>query len=350
MADDEEELRAAMDDIINRRQDLEPFRYQFQELIKQCDVIAANSIGKTREYETYNTEINALKEQNAFTRRNIEEIISNQEHTKLTTENIILIKNGLSDSEKSNRHEISIFSGYFDEIKAALSVGADWTPSQLEEKNTLEKEREHLQGKLDNKKNQLDGQRSEVEAICYNIQQFETTIAEGNDNVAKMNKDIKDYEIQIIELKRNKNDIDTKLFDLRASIIKLQHDYSHRVEVQSMEVIGDEKLNAQLEALTAQMDVNTKEYEVLLHTLNNTSNELSRMKSLNEKLEIDIADRQKYVAEKNADSKVYSKEMGKIIKVKEVAVVKCNEADSEKEVAESKVSTFIYAYIIHNII
>jgi hypothetical protein len=50
---------------------------------------------------------------------------------KEKVDTIHLTKETLIEREASNREEIAQFSGYFAELKEALSVGASWSPEQV---------------------------------------------------------------------------------------------------------------------------------------------------------------------------------------------------------------------------
>lgn len=218
---DEISLIRVMEDMIALKgSTLEPFRNEYLELKKQNDLMIANVIGKEREVESLNSELSGIRDQITFTRRNIDEIISTQETIKHTVDNINSVKASLTDSEKTNRDKIVVYTGYFEELKEALSIGADWTPEQAEQRQALEKERDFLQGKLESRSNQVDGIRGDVDRIYSNIQQLEVEIATHEENVNKLTSKAKDVQKEVTQTNSMKENSEKKLLELRALIVK----------------------------------------------------------------------------------------------------------------------------------
>ncbi len=335
MADDEE-LVAAMEDLISRNKDLEPFRQQYLELKKIIENISTNLVGKEREFESYSQELTALRDQISFSQRNIEEIKSNQEYITSTTNNIMSVKTSLADSEKNNRDKIFIYTGNFEEMKAALSVGADWKPDQLEQKQVLEKERDFLVSKLDNKKNQLNGIRSDIERIVDTIQTTESNIETISKNITETDKEIKKISGEIVEKKRVKDETEAKLFFLRSSVVSLEEELTRRKGLQQNDDIEMGQLELMVTQTKDKMDEYTKEYDGLVRLLAETTSELEKQKQISAKIQSEIEERKQYIEEKQVDVKLLTKEMKKIEKVKEVAAEKCIDADKERAVAETK--------------
>lgn len=335
MADDEE-LVAAMEDLISRNKDLEPFRQQYLELKKIIENISTNLVGKEREFESYSQELTALRDQISFSQRNIEEIKSNQEYITSTTNNIMSVKTSLADSEKNNRDKIFIYTGNFEEMKAALSVGADWKPDQLEQKQVLEKERDFLVSKLDNKKNQLNGIRSDIERIVDTIQTTESNIETISKNITETDKEIKKISGEIVEKKRVKDETEAKLFHLRSSVVSLEEELTRRKGLQQNDDIEMGQLELMVTQTKDKMDEYTKEYDGLVRLLAETTSELEKQKQISAKIQSEIEERKQYIEEKQVDVKLLTKEMKKIEKVKEVAAEKCIDADKERAVAETK--------------
>ena len=89
-------------------------------------------------------------------------------------------RNYLTDAEKSSRSEITIYSKYFNELKESLSIGADWTPDQQEQRSSLEKERDFLVSKLENKNSQVSGIRNDIDRIYQTVQVHEEEIAKAD--------------------------------------------------------------------------------------------------------------------------------------------------------------------------
>ena len=123
--EDQEEDIDIMDFLASKGTSMDPFKHEFLELQRTLELTSASNLGKEREVDLQATELRILREQLAFTRRNVDELISQQEVLKETIDNANSKKEGLIEREQSNRQEITVYHGYSAELKEALSVGAD---------------------------------------------------------------------------------------------------------------------------------------------------------------------------------------------------------------------------------
>ena len=332
--DDEREMVAVMESMIANNSDCAAFGQEFSDLQKKCDNVAAVAIGKEREYEGYNGDLSSVREQLTFTRRNIEEIVSNIETIKLNADQIVSVKNSLAASEKLSRDKIVVFEGYFEELKAALAMGADWKPEQLEQKNALEKERDYLTGKLDNKKNQVKGVRSDIERICDHIQQLEQSIKTTEDAVVQANKDIKSFEQKAVLGIEKRNGTEKELFDLRAAILAAEEEFARKKLDVNKGDQAKEELEALLEQLKGKMEMYIKEYETLLRVMQSVSSDLEKQKTQNIKIEVDLEEKAKYITEKTEDSRIIRKDIKKTKKLSDFAHEQALQAEKDQLAAE----------------
>ena len=125
-------------DMCSRKgQALDAFRKEYEDLQTSVDTAKATLVGWNRELEASNQELHTVRDQITFTRRNIDELLSAQEGITDANEHKKNLKNNLADREASNRAEIRTYTGYFNDLKEALSVGSDWSSDQLEAKVSL---------------------------------------------------------------------------------------------------------------------------------------------------------------------------------------------------------------------
>lgn len=338
---DENGLIRIMEDMIAAKgKVLEPFRTEYMELRKQSDNMTVTVVKRDREVESLNSELNAVRDQINFTRRNIEELVSTQETMKATVDHIKQMKNSFSDSEKLNRDRISIFTSSFEELKEALAVGADWTPDQLEARGVLEKERDFLQGKLDSRSNQVGGLRGDVDRIYIRIQDLEAEIASYDEKINKAESEIKAYEKESTKCGRKKEDSERKLFELRAEIIALENVLAQKKATHKADDKQLEDLDKALKESQDMMDKYISEYDNLVRALQETSLQLEREKVTTRKIQDEIEKTNELILEKEHDANLYQKEIKKIAQLHAVCQEKCIEVDKEKAATEIKCEEF----------
>jgi chromosome segregation ATPase len=169
MEEQEEEIDI-MEFLASKGVGLDPFKHELLELQKVLEHTNASNIGKERDVDTHATELRMLREQLLFARRNVDELVSQQEVLKETIDNAHSKKEGLIDREQQNRQEISAYHGYAADLKEALSVGADWTHEQIDQRVTLEKERDFIASRLENQNNQLGALRAGIENMYSTVE------------------------------------------------------------------------------------------------------------------------------------------------------------------------------------
>jgi chromosome segregation ATPase len=116
----------------SKGQVMDAFRKEFEDLQSNVESAKISLVGKNRELEGANQELHTVKDQITFTQRNIDELVSAQEGITDGNEHKKSLRNNLADREANNRAEIRTFTGYFNDLKEALSVGSDWSADQLE--------------------------------------------------------------------------------------------------------------------------------------------------------------------------------------------------------------------------
>lgn len=255
---------------------------------------------------------------------------------KASIDHISNKRNSLFDAEKNNRDEIVVYNGYFTELKAALENGVEWTPEQLEQRQALEKERDFLLNRLDNKSNQVGGVRHIVDTIYNHVKALEEEIANIDKKTEEVLDQTKEYHKQSKEQSQKREDFEKQLFQLRTDLVVAEQELHKQKKILKIDEDNLKELDQSLEFLKAQMEVYLKDYDLLYKTLTDATIELEKQKSQNRKIEEDIQVKLKYIAEKEVDSEGYQKQIVKLQQLCEVARVKTIESDAERVGLEKK--------------
>lgn len=315
---------------------LSAFKHEYVELQKSYDQALANVVTREREVEGAAQQLQVVREQIAFTNRNIEELVSAREALEDGIEHKKLVKSGLEDRESANRSEIRSFTNMFEDLKEQLGVGPGWLPDQLEQRQALEKEVEFNSAKLENRQAQVRGLRADADRTYDRIQQLDAEIdaleAKSND----IEKKTVEYQKQSAALQEKRKVLDKKISDLRAEEIKLDGEYRElrRKRKDEDNSLGD--LEESLEACKKQMDEYLREYDNLVKVMGETSSELERTKAQCRKVEAEIEEKREHIAEREKDASRDTKELKKTSALSEHATEKCAEMDEDKRTNEAK--------------
>jgi chromosome segregation ATPase len=302
--DDMDEDLEVLELIQSKEGSLDAFKNEWTDLEKSIETILSNNLDKEREVDFQNGELKTVRDQLAFARRNVDELVSQQEVLKETIEHINQKRDGLVERESKNREEIGVFQGYFSELKDALryvcvcvcvyvcmyvcvylyplhpiylhpihlySVGADWAPDQLEQRIVLEKERDFLSSKLENSNNQLAGMRGEIDHIYSGIQQLE------GDNLEL------DKELSVVEGKRytvkkessnmvsRKEELEREIHDQRAVVVSVEAEIAEKHSMKRAEDRALKSLDVSIAKSKSQMEIYISNYDTLYRTLQETT-------------------------------------------------------------------------------
>lgn len=315
---------------------LEGFKREYLELKKQYDLVEGNVVAKERELEVINAEIFSTRDQISFIHRNVDEILSSQTALKVATEHMSSRRSNLIEKEMSNRDEIAVFTGFSEELKSALSIGASWTPEQLDQKQILEKDVDFSSGKLESILANVNGLRREVDRIYDCIQQLEKDISEKDDSLVNIGSKTKDYQGKAKDLMKTREEREQKVFEVRAAIVQAETNLAERRRTQKGEDRSLQDLDANLAASKEQMEVYLTQYDSLYKTLQDLTADLERQKSQNAAVEEDIAAKKTALDERRRDIDAFVKEMTKVSQLRDLAKAKCAEIDTEKNVTEEK--------------
>ena len=334
--DSKAEEQAYLDAIIAKGKSFDAFKKEYLDLKRNHESLEASATAKEREVEVQGLELGSLRDQVSFTLKNIDEVISSQSALKQSVDSMTARQLALVEKEAKNREEISMYNAYNEELKAALSVGADWTPEQKEKRLTLEKTRDFVNGKLESALTNVSGVRSEIDRIYDAIQQLEKDIADKDDKVVSLVDKLKMYRDKTKDMVQHREDKEKQVFELREEIVKAEATLAARKKFHKGEDKVLAELDASLSASKEQMEVYISEYDLLFRTLQDFTSELERQKSMNRKLEEEIDEKTKALKEKSEDIDFYSKEITKFAQLRDVARSKCAEIDEEKHATEQK--------------
>lgn len=315
---------------------LDALKHEYADLQKNLELLQGSNLSKERDIDYQSGELRTLREQMMFARKNIDELLSHQEVVKETIESINHKKEGLIENENQNREEISHFSSYFTELREALSVGADWSLSQLEQRGVLEKERDFLASKLENKINQLNDLRHNIDRTFEKIQHIEQGTKEVEDKMQEVDKQRNTIRHESSTLIASKEVIEKKIFDIRAQIVQGETELHEKTAAHAAEEKALKKLDNSIARTKHKMEEYINQYERLYRELQDHTAELDRQNALNEKMEIEIQEKASYIENLQSDIKRSAKEIVKTNQMREHAKEKCQEAVESKTTADAK--------------
>ena len=225
-------------EVLRRKGDhpsLSAFRHEYVELQKTYDAAVAAVVSREREVEAASNELHVVREQINFTNRSIEDLVSAREALEDGIEHKKFVKAGLEDRESSNRREIRTFTNLFEDLKEQLSVGSDWLPDQLEQRQALEKEVDFAASKLENRLAQVNGVRADADRTFDRIQQLDADIealeAKSNEMVKKTDSYLKESAL----LNERRKVLEKRIFDLRAEEMELDSEFKEKRRVRREE-------------------------------------------------------------------------------------------------------------------
>ena len=172
---------------------MDAFRKEYEDLLKMQDEAKTALQVRSREMGLANNELNSVKDQINFTQRNIDELLSAQEGVMDGNDHKRRVKNSLADREANNRAEIRSLSNLADSLRSNLEVGSGWTLDQQEQRSSLEKERDFLASKLENRTAQVNGVRTDADRAYEAIQSVDAEIEAQELKVATMEKKTVEY-------------------------------------------------------------------------------------------------------------------------------------------------------------
>ena len=343
--DEEKSLDASIDldedifEVIKRKGDhpsLSAFKHEYVELQKAYDAALAQVVSREREVESAAHELQVVREQITFTNRNVEELVSAREALEDGIEHKKFVKSGLEDREAGNRREIRSYTNMFEDLKEALSVGSDWLPDQLEQRQGLEKEVDYAASKLENRLAQVSGVRADADRTFDRIQQLDAEIEELELKSNEVEKKTEAYMKESAILNEKRKVLEKRIFDLRAEEVSLEDEFKEKRRQRREADRSVNDLDESLESCKKQMDAYLAEYDQLVRVLGETTSELERTKNNCKKLDIELDEKREAIAEREKDIHRDTKETKKVNQLNELAQAKCTEVDEDKRANEAK--------------
>ena len=207
---------------------LKPYKDDLNDMTRIVEVIQTNLVGKEREVDYLSAELTDLREKSSFLRRNVDETRIAQESMKDNIENMTNIKGNMADREALNREEIFAFEEKFEELKSVLNVGPGWTPAQTDQRVIYEKERDFVASKLENKNNELNSLRSNIDHIYNEIRLLEKIIFEEDKRANEIADKAKECHKISHQLKKRKEEAELKLGQMRATLLRANEELKAR--------------------------------------------------------------------------------------------------------------------------
>ena len=326
-------------DVLRRKGDhpsLSAFKHEYVELQKTYDASVTMVVSRERELEAANHELFVVRDQINFTNRSIEDLNAAKEALEDGIEHKKFVKAGLEDRESSNRSEIRSFTNFFEDLKEQLAVGADWSPEQLEQRQALEKERDFLTSKLENRIAQVNGVILDCDRTEDRIRQLHAEI----DALEAKSNDIEKRTVEYMKvsaaLSEKRRKLERRIQDLHSEELQLEAEFSEKRRASKSNDRSYNDLQESLDTCKAQMEEYLNEYNRLVRTCEQTTSELERTKTMCRKTEADIDERRALISEREKDIVRDGKEIKKTTALCDLASAKCDEVDEDKKASEAK--------------
>ena len=352
---------------------LKPFKDDLADMTRIVELISANLVGKEREVDYLNAELTDLREKSSFLRRNLDETKVAQESMKDSIEIMSNMKGSMADREASNREEISVFEEKFEELKAVLNVGSGWTPAQTDQRVLFEKERDFISSKLENRTNELNSLRSNIDHIYNEIRILEKEIFEEDKRANDISEKAKECHKISHSLKKRKEEAELKLGQMRGTLMKTNEELKSQqiklstekrslheldtlihglkgIETPSFSLHASSSISMRLESkvllviLTilyflfsaAKLETYINQYDELFRTLLRSTSELENQIQLNNKIQAEVDEQQKYVSGRKKEIDQVVKETTQLKKLHDVAITANSELEDDRSGAENK--------------
>lgn len=316
---------------------LEAYRKQYLELQKSIEMLTASNTGKEREVDILHQEYKGIRDQLLLAKRNVDEIISQQEVLKEKTDAINIAKEGYIERESSFKMEMLSYTDLFTELKDLLSVGSDWTPEQVEQRIVLEKQRDFLSSKYEGKLSSLNQLRNENHDLYEKIQKIEKENIKLDEEIVEVDNARYETKKNVEKLGLEKEELDKKIYEVRTKIIDGESDIAERLKNNNNEDKSLKELDVSIARSKLKMDQFISEYDQLFKKLQELTGELERQLNQNKKIEDELEEKKKEIQLKHIEVKRVKKEMTKLGQLKDIAKQKCAVIDEERQVIDQNI-------------
>lgn len=315
---------------------IDSFKKEFLDLEKEYDTVIINTSQLDREYDAFLLELSGLRDQVSLARRTTDEISSSAETVKEAIDLMTSKNENMMENERSDRGEISVYTGYFEELRNALSIGADWQPEQQEQKKILDKERDFVQSKSENKISQINGTRADIDRFFQYIQKLEGDITSFAEQQAEIETKTFGLNIETAESSKLKEDYEKKVYDIRNNILKSEQEIIERNRTLKSDEYTLSELDNNIKKTKDLMERYIKDYDDLYSTLQTLGSELERQRHQNKKLDDENEDTERIIDGKIKENEQLMKELNTLNQLREAVNKKCSEVEDEKRSTEDR--------------
>ena len=315
---------------------LEGFKREYSELQSSLELLLDSIAEKERDIEACQTDTVQVRDQTAIAKRNIDETVLSIDGLQSNLDHLRENRMRLMEREVQNRTKISIYSSRFDKLHEALEVGPGWTAAQDEERQTLEKERDFLTKKLENKHNVVASIRQDVDRCYELIQSLELEISQISAETDTIESEIGMLQRRCDESALLCKELENKVKTIQQDGIQADTDYQNRHILLKNEEKKLGVLDKSLKHLKAKMDSYIAEYDGLFLTTQNLSNELEKQKVLNASCTAEIAQREEYIRNRLDEIALADKEIERLKKLRDMAAQKITAVDGLKATYDAK--------------
>lgn len=318
---------------------IQAFRREYLETEQELLTISTDIAKREKEYDNLFSELHSLKDQHKISERLLAELKLSKGAVIQAIDQAKAQNNESVNKCASNKEEIEAYRIKYEELKVFLTKGYDWTPAQIDAKNTLEIERDFLESKLDSKDISIKAIRKENETLFEKVQELEQEIIHIDARKADIDKSFIDAHDKAHEENKKREALERKIFMQRDEVKKLDEDINENVKLCKFEENAVHEMDKNLAEIRQRMEDSINEYTNLYHKLEQCSNELEKNVKQVEKLEGEIKERAEYNILKREEIAYYNKEIEKLTVLRKAVNKKCQEADEHKRIAEEKRDT-----------
>lgn len=313
---------------------LSAFQREYHDVEKEIEKTSSEISTKEREYDNLYGELYSLRDQLQISEKYINEVKSSKTTVQITVEQMNIHKNIIMEQEQKNKQEIEVYRNRFEDIKALLASGFEWSPEQIEMKNNLEKERDFLQSKYENKMLSVLTLRNDNEVLFNHVKNLEEMILKVEKDTEAAEDKLRDINKKTRAQHKQRELLEKSIFCKRDEMKVIEDEILERKKLLKFEEKSLHELELNLKEIRQRMEDSINEYNKLFHTLECSSMDLERQKVLLSKLEEEVNERIAYNALKKEEYEYYDKECKKLVALREVAMKKIKETEQEKRNVE----------------
>lgn len=308
---------------------LDRVKQQYSDLYAAFETVDGFTSEKEREVELQVQELTSIREKVATIKRTTEEAIQAQDMLTANIEVASETRKAVLEREEQNRREIESFSESISTLKARLAAGSGWSKEQLEQKATLEKERDFLFKKMESKNSILQALRANVDKLRELLSEGEQKMQEMESTYTSNQKEIESLTLDAQRKMALKKKLDSKTLETQ-HVLK-QTEATLVQELGGLE--GERKLNLSIERDLREgkerMEGYLKDYDQILNASETLGREYEKQVASNNKIREDIEVKKTELTTKKSELLKVKKDHKKLASLKDLTITKIAEADIE---------------------